>query len=273
MNLLINEPPLQVLPSLAKQIGLNDAIILQQMHYWIIRSEHYHDGRRWIYNSVRAWVEQFPFWSAKTIQRTIDRLVDNEYVYEGNYNKLAMDQTKWYSINYEKLNACNDAFGQNDQMQLDKMDVSNRSDCPIANGQNDQTNTREYTENTQEKNNCRKQAFDENSPVTKIVNFFVDEIRKNRPDFKGHSKSWFTDMDRILRLDNRDPKEVCRIIRFAQTDDFWKANILSPKKLRQHYDALAIKLQQTNQKANVQKAGAAPVAYKPVELDLNAGED
>ena len=34
-NLLIEEPPLQVLPSLALAVGLNEAIILQQMHYWL----------------------------------------------------------------------------------------------------------------------------------------------------------------------------------------------------------------------------------------------
>ena len=34
-KLLIDEPPLQVLPSLALKIGLNEAIILQQVHYWL----------------------------------------------------------------------------------------------------------------------------------------------------------------------------------------------------------------------------------------------
>ena len=32
-NLLTQEPPLQVLPSLAVAIGLNEAIVLQQVHY------------------------------------------------------------------------------------------------------------------------------------------------------------------------------------------------------------------------------------------------
>jgi len=34
-KLLIDEYPLQVLPSLAVIYGLNEAIILQQVHYWI----------------------------------------------------------------------------------------------------------------------------------------------------------------------------------------------------------------------------------------------
>ncbi|EDT3088997.1 replication protein RepO, partial [Salmonella enterica subsp. enterica serovar Newport] len=61
-NLLINESPLQVLPTLACAIGLNEAVIVQQMHYWMKDSQHFYDGRRWIYNSVASWQKQFPFW-------------------------------------------------------------------------------------------------------------------------------------------------------------------------------------------------------------------
>ncbi|WLF74824.1 hypothetical protein Q3V38_08385 [Limosilactobacillus fermentum] len=48
MSLLIEEPPLQVLPSLAKSIGLNEAIVLQQIHYWIRKSNNLKDGHKWI---------------------------------------------------------------------------------------------------------------------------------------------------------------------------------------------------------------------------------
>ena len=51
MSLLISEPPLQVLPSLAVKIGLNEAIILQQVHYWLLKSNNIRDGYKWVYNS------------------------------------------------------------------------------------------------------------------------------------------------------------------------------------------------------------------------------
>lgn len=35
-SLLIEEPPLQILPSLAAAIGLNEAIVLQQL-YWLLQ--------------------------------------------------------------------------------------------------------------------------------------------------------------------------------------------------------------------------------------------
>jgi len=55
VKLLINENPLQVLPGLAKMIGLNEAIFLQQLHYWLDKSAHNLDERRWIYNTAAGW--------------------------------------------------------------------------------------------------------------------------------------------------------------------------------------------------------------------------
>ncbi|MCP6757123.1 replication protein RepO, partial [Klebsiella pneumoniae] len=59
--LLINEPPLQVLPSLAKAIGLNEALILQQIHYWLNpkHNQNLFKGRYWVYNTYEQWQAQF----------------------------------------------------------------------------------------------------------------------------------------------------------------------------------------------------------------------
>ncbi|MDM8361530.1 conserved phage C-terminal domain-containing protein [Bacillus thuringiensis] len=102
-NLLIHEEPLLVLPGLASRIGLNEAIFLQQIHYWLNRSKHFYDKRNWVYNSVAEWVKQFPFWSENTIRRIVKNLEDEQLLVIGNYNRAKFDKTKWYSINYEKL--------------------------------------------------------------------------------------------------------------------------------------------------------------------------
>ena len=68
-KLPISEPPLEVLPTLARAIGLNEAIILQQLHCRLERSDHEHEGRRWVYNTLEQWQEQCPFWSIPTIKR------------------------------------------------------------------------------------------------------------------------------------------------------------------------------------------------------------
>jgi len=102
-KLLINESPLLILPSLAEKIGLNEAIVLQQVHFWISKELNYKEGRYWVYNTYKEWHDQFPFWSKSTIKRVFKSLVEKKILISENYNRLKIDQTRWYSIDYEKL--------------------------------------------------------------------------------------------------------------------------------------------------------------------------
>ncbi|MFC5588095.1 hypothetical protein ACFPRA_04330 [Sporosarcina soli] len=105
MHLLIKESPLQVLPSLVMQVGLNEAILLQQLHFRSLISTHVRDGHKWVYKTYDEWKnEEFPFWSVDTIKRAIRRLEENGYIIStASYNRMKMDKTKWYRINYERL--------------------------------------------------------------------------------------------------------------------------------------------------------------------------
>src|SRR5690625_4445559 len=106
-NLLVDEYPLIVLPTLAKKIGLNEAIILQQIHFWLGKKRNLKDGKYWIYNTYDEWVAQFPFWSKSTIRRAITSLEKQSLLIVGNYNKAGFDNTKWYTIDYEQLESVN----------------------------------------------------------------------------------------------------------------------------------------------------------------------
>lgn len=99
-KLLMHEIPLMVQPGLAVKIGLNEAIFLQQLHYWLERSMKIIDNRKWVYNSAEEWHKQFPFWSIATIKRVISSLEKQDLIITGNYNKISIDRTKWYTINY-----------------------------------------------------------------------------------------------------------------------------------------------------------------------------
>lgn len=93
---------------LARRVGLNEAIVIQQVHYWLkineLKKQNFKDGRYWTYNSLRDWHEtDFDFWSFGVVQRTFAKLVDLGILITANYNKDKRDRTKWYSIDYEKL--------------------------------------------------------------------------------------------------------------------------------------------------------------------------
>jgi hypothetical protein len=54
-KLLMNEDPLVIVPSLSVRIGLNEAIVLQQIHYWLCTSNHEIEGRKWVPNTYENW--------------------------------------------------------------------------------------------------------------------------------------------------------------------------------------------------------------------------
>lgn len=107
-KLLFDKQPVVVDRDLAKAIGLNESIVLQQLHYWLEintkKGGNYHDGRYWTYNSIQKWWEEnFDFWSLDTVKRCFKSLEKKGILITGNYNKDSRDRTKWYSIDYEKL--------------------------------------------------------------------------------------------------------------------------------------------------------------------------
>lgn len=271
MNLLINEPPLQVLPTLATQIGLNNAIVLQQVHYWLRVSNNDRDGHKWVYKTVEEWHSEFPFWSKRTLERIIQSLEELEILVAGNYNKLKMDRTKWYRINYESLNKQHDnANRQNDGMDTDKMTRTIPPNCQIGNRQSDVNVsdkmtvpiTREYTEttteNTQKKNNSRKRVYDESSVHYQLAYRLYQKILEDDASFKQPNMDTWADSIRLMmEQDERTEKQIVYLIDWSQANSFWKSNILSTKKLREKATTLIRQIKAESEKAKADEAKAA----------------
>ncbi|WP_433595153.1 hypothetical protein [Lysinibacillus xylanilyticus] len=247
MNLLINEPPLQVLPTLAAEIGLNNAIVLQQVHYWLRVSTNNRDGHKWVYKTIDEWHEEFPFWSKRTLERVIQSLEDLEILVAGNYNKLKMDRTKWYRIKYETLHKLHEnANRQNGGMQTAKMTESKTANCQEGNrhfGVNVPAKmavpiTREYTEttteNTQRKGSSRKRVYDESSVHYQLAYRLYQKILMDDPSFKQPNMNTWADSIRLMmEQDSRTVEQIEYLIDWSQANPFWKSNILSTKKLRE----------------------------------------
>lgn len=109
MTLLIfDKHPLVIDKKLAKIIGLNQAMVLQQVHYWLELNKknkiNFHEGKHWTYNTINEWQEEFPFWSKETVKRAFNKLRDLGIIQVGNFNIYKMDRTLWYTIDYDKLN-------------------------------------------------------------------------------------------------------------------------------------------------------------------------
>lgn len=103
MSLLFNRKPIVINAELADRIGLNEAIVLQQLNYWIQDSTagEVHDGRKWVYNTFEEWQrDNFPFWSVDTIKRTLTKLKKLGLVDVKQLRKSKHDHTNFYTIEY-----------------------------------------------------------------------------------------------------------------------------------------------------------------------------
>lgn len=103
MSLLFDFRPLVINPQLAERIGLNEAIVLQQLKYWLSETDAgiEHEGRRWIYNTLDQWQKQFPFWSVDTVKRALKSLQAQGIILAEQLAKSKHDRTNHYAINYQ----------------------------------------------------------------------------------------------------------------------------------------------------------------------------
>lgn len=133
---------------------LNEAIVLNQLNYWLEinkkADKNFIDDRYWVYNSYSDWkANDFPYWSEKTIQRAFTRLESKGIVISANYNKLAIDKTKWYTINTKKLQELVDKFNSDEDRMTNRQDnMTDRQDrMTCREGQNDRPLPENTTEN------------------------------------------------------------------------------------------------------------------------------
>ncbi|MBE9152549.1 ArsR family transcriptional regulator, partial [Coleofasciculus sp. LEGE 07092] len=99
------ERPLVVPPLLAAEIGLAEAIILQQINYWLRKSDHIIDGIKWIWQTFNQWQEQFPFLSMRQIRQGINKLKALGLIQVERKSAKTWYQANWYSICYDNLKA------------------------------------------------------------------------------------------------------------------------------------------------------------------------
>lgn len=196
-RLLIDEQPLQVIPTLAAKLGINAAILLQQIHYWIKSAEESGDarkfkrGRWWTYNTYSDWQKQMPWLSESGIRKLVQKLKDKELVAVIKHGSDARDHTLWYTINYDKL----DTLGQIDVPESDTSKRPGGADLDVT--ESDTSNKTENPENRSEsvESNDSRAKPNSQDTVVSMNKYVVDAIyaamreagyRMPNEDFKFH---------------------------------------------------------------------------------------
>ncbi|MEQ5403071.1 conserved phage C-terminal domain-containing protein [Providencia rettgeri] len=290
--LLLKTRPQIVIPELAVRLGLNEALLLQQVQYWLSETSSGvdHDGRRWVYNTIEEWREQFPYFSESTIKRAFNNLKKLGVLNIEQINKRTHDRTNYYSINYEhallsdevKLNSSNSSTkdsrtGQNDLIDKRKMKRSNNTKMTSSNGSNCPDLTESTTENTQEittESNSFCQAHAEPDHAQIVLNHFNKVTNSSYRDGKttmGHIRARlaenYTSDDLILVTDYITAKWL----NDSRMSDYLRPKTLfSPENCMEYFEK-AQKWHEAGRPVCVNgkwlKPGEVAVSIDPVERD------
>ena len=106
----------------AKEYGIGEAIMIKNFQFWISKNraneQNFYDNHYWTYNSKRAFLEIFPFWSEQNIKTILNHLKEKGVIITGNFNTNKHDHTLWY------------AFAQEDvwlpNQPIDRLELTNR---------------------------------------------------------------------------------------------------------------------------------------------------
>ena len=130
MSLLNNDTPILISTTLAMNIGLNEALMLQQLNDLVQTAGSVSEGEKWISKTLMEFHQQFPFWSKSTIDRILKKLEQLNLIEVGNFNERKTDRTKWYRINEEEVKKnFHYSFSQSEELKdspqkIDEMDTS-----------------------------------------------------------------------------------------------------------------------------------------------------
>lgn len=93
--------------AVAEMYGVDGAVFISRLQFWIEKNaandRHYHAGRYWTYNSLRAMEKLFPFWSRRQIERIVKNLKDKGVLLTANYARDSHDRTLFYALDESKL--------------------------------------------------------------------------------------------------------------------------------------------------------------------------
>jgi len=141
--------------------------------------------------------------------------------------------------------------------------LKNAEEAGRLGGLKTQENRRKQANNPLSNPSSQNQALQSSSSTSKkplvldakciqLGSYLLTSILEQNPTHKLHTLSakqtqtqiekWGKDIDYMVRIDKRKEQDIRKVIKFATENDFWKANILSGKKLREKYDTLFARL-------------------------------
>jgi len=227
-KLLTGASPLQVLPDLAVAVGLNESLMLQQLHYWTCNSG---SDEGWITKTIADLSESFPFLHRDTIKRTAGRLRELELVEVTQLH----GRTNSYRLRYDTLEGI--AGGQFAPMLGGQNAPPKSAGCTTDEGKLHPSTNKEKRKRKRTTKPGRAASRGGEGPLSRLL---ADELQRLHPNGKRPTvgKAWADAEDRLQRIDGAPAEQIEFVIRWCMADGFNQDVVRSMPKLRDRYDEL-----------------------------------
>ena len=161
MKLLVDGRQLFLSQDLAARIGIEEALFLQQLYYRLETQGMEKEGHIWYRQTYQGWAKQCPQWNIRKIKRLVMKLERYQIIISSNkFNSFKTDRSKWYRINYEKIN------------QIVQSKVYKQEELFPEEEKLSKKNTKSNTDHSNE--------------ITNIIHYLNEKAKKN---FNNHSKT------------------------------------------------------------------------------------
>jgi hypothetical protein len=177
-------------------------------------------------------------WDRKTVRKFLTLLQQEEMI-------LKSSTKRWTSITVINW----------DKYQLDGQEVGQEAGQEVGQDRDRglDTNKNDKNDKNDKKNNISSKVFADDAQELLLAQKLKTLILSNNPKARvpDNLQKWAYEIDKMIRLDKRTPKEIESVIEFSQNDSFWMANILSVAALRKQFDKLYLQSKrQRNMKPN-----------------------
>lgn len=88
--------------NIATEYGIPEAIMLNDVAFWEkqnrLNGRNFYNGRYWTYNTFKAFVGLYPYFSERTIKRAIQHLIEADLILVGNFDNDRFRHTNYYTL-------------------------------------------------------------------------------------------------------------------------------------------------------------------------------
>ncbi len=88
--------------TVAERYSLEEAVFVHRIYHWVMHNaaneRNFADGQYWTHDSAQALAKLFPFWTARQIQRIVQKCREHGLILTRQLSNNPTDRTLWYTV-------------------------------------------------------------------------------------------------------------------------------------------------------------------------------